>query len=150
MKRCIAGCCLIFFVATIVPTPLMAQTLDIRGAWKPETYRMKDGTVHIVTGLITFTEKDWSVLFFIITAEGPQRASGEGGTYGLTGDRLTFRHLYHFAGEKGDPTKLIMTARDPKTSDAPDEPCTIEIQSDLLTIHFPSGNRMTFRRSSGF
>ncbi len=129
-----------------------AGSLDIRGAWKPETYRLKSGPVHEVTGLISFTEKDWSVLFFIVTDEGPRRGSGEGGTYTLEGDKLTFRHLYNLSGGHAvdgfEASELSMRVRPADTQDAPAEPCTITIEEDLLTIFFPSGNQMTFRRSS--
>ncbi len=129
-----------------------AGSLDIRGTWKPETYRLKSGPVHEVTGLISFTEKDWSVLFFIVTDEGPRRGSGEGGTYTLEGDKLTFRHLYNLSGGHAvdgfEASELSMRVRPPDAEDAPAEPCTITIEEDLLTIFFPSGNQMTFRRSS--
>ena len=129
-----------------------ADTSDIRGAWKPETYRLKSGPVHDVTGLITFTDKDWSVLFFIVTDEGPRRGSGEGGTYTLEGDKLTFRHLYNLSGGHAvdgfEASELTMKVRPADAGDAPAEPCTITIEEDLLTIFFPSGNQMTFRRSS--
>lgn len=125
---------------------------DIQGAWKPETYRLKSGPVHEVTGLISFTEKDWSVLFFIVTDEGPRRGSGEGGTYTLDGDKLTFRHLYNLSGGHAvdgfEASELSMRVRPADAEDAPAEPCTITIEDDLLTIFFPSGNQMTFRRSS--
>jgi hypothetical protein len=42
-----------------------------------------------------------------------------------------------------------MRARDPKIADVPAESCTIQVKDDVLTIFFPSGNQMTFRRSSG-
>ena len=129
-----------------------AGSLDIRGAWKPESYRLKSGPVHQVTGLISFTEKDWSVLFFIVTDEGPRRGSGEGGTYTLEGDKLTFRHLYNLSGGHAvdgfEASELSMRVRPADAADAPAEPCTITIEDDLLTIFFPSGNQMTFRRSS--
>ncbi|MXZ74601.1 MAG: hypothetical protein F4207_03725 [Gemmatimonadetes bacterium] len=129
-----------------------AGSLDLRGAWKPETYRLKSGPVHEVTGLISFTEKDWSVLFFIVTDEGPRRGSGEGGTYMLEGDKLTFRHLYNLSGGHAvdgfEASELSMRVRPTDAEDAPAEPCTITIDEDLLTIFFPSGNQMTFRRSS--
>ena len=141
---------------TATPTDAPAQapsgSLDVRGAWKPETYRLKSGPVHEVTGLITFTEKDWSVLFFIVTDEGPRRGSGEGGTYTLEGDKLTFRHLYNLSGGHAvdgfEASGLSMKVRPKDAADAPAEPCTITIEEDLLTIFFPSGNQMTFRRSS--
>ena len=129
-----------------------AGSLDIRGAWKPELYRLESGPVHEVTGLISFTEKDWSVLFFIVTDEGPRRGSGEGGTYTLEGDKLTFRHLYNLSGGHAvdgfEASELSMRVRPADAADAPAEPCTISIEDDLLTIFFPSGNQMTFRRSS--
>ncbi len=129
-----------------------AESLDIRGAWKPETYRLKAGPVHEVTGLITFTEKDWSVLFFIVTDEGPRRGSAEGGTYTLDGDKLTFRHLYNLSGghavEGFEASDLSMRVRTPDAEDAPAEPCIITVEEDLLTIFFPSGNQMIFRRNS--
>lgn len=129
-----------------------AGSLDIRGAWKPESYRLKSGPVHEVAGLISFTQKDWSVLFFIVTVEGPQRGSGEGGTYTLEGDKLTFRHLYNLSGGHAvdgfEASELSMRVRPEDAEDAPAEPCTITIEEDLLTIFFPSGNQMTFRRSS--
>ena len=138
-------------MATAIPQA-SAESPDITGSWKPETYRLKSGPVHAVTGLITFTEKDWSVLFFIVTDEGPRRGSGEGGTYTLDGDKLTFRHLYNLSGghavEGFEASDLSMKVRTPDADDAPSEPCTISIAEDLLTIFFPSGNQMTFRRSS--
>lgn len=138
--------------AQAAPAQAAAESLDIRGAWKPETYRLKSGPVHEVTGLITFTEKDWSVLFFIVTDEGPRRGSGEGGTYTLEGDQLTFRHLYNLSGGHAvdgfAASGLSMKVRPKDAADAPAEPCTITIEEDLLTIFFPSGNQMTFRRSS--
>lgn len=137
--------------ATDIPRSA-AGSLDIRGAWKPESYRLKSGPVHEVTGLITFTEKDWSVLYFIVTDEGPRRGSGEGGTYTLEGDKLTFRHLYNLSGGHAvdgfEASDLSMRVRTQDAEDAPAEPCTITIEEDLLTIYFPSGNQMTFRRSS--
>ena len=149
---------LIVLTVFLVPgaTPADAQSatgsLEIRGAWKPETYRLKSGPVHEVTGLITFTEKDWSVLYFIVTEEGPQRGSGEGGTYTLDGDKLTFRHLYNLSGGHAvdgfEASELSMRVRPEDAADAPAEPCTITIEEDLLTIFFPSGNQIIFRRSS--
>ncbi len=136
----------------VVSPQSSADSPDVRGSWKPETYRLKSGPVHKVTGLITFTEQDWSVLYFIVTDEGPRRGSGEGGTYTLEGDQLTFRHLYNLSGGHAvdgfEASELSMKVRPPNTEDAPAEPCTITIKDDLLTISFPSGNQMTFRRSS--
>ncbi|MBI4553598.1 MAG: hypothetical protein HY710_15140 [Candidatus Latescibacteria bacterium] len=129
-----------------------ADVLDIRGAWRPDTYLLKDGTRHTVTGFIFFTQKDWTVLFFVKDDTGPQRGSGEGGTYTLQGNRLVFTHLYNLSGGKevkGIPASpLSMAVREP--AGAPTEACTIDLNGDQLTIRFPSGNTMTFRRSSKF
>ena len=143
----------LFFCVGYAPVLFAADPLDIRGAWRPEQYRLKDGPTHQVTGLITFTEKDWSVLFLIIKDKEPLRGSAEGGTYTLVGDKLVFRHLYNLSGghavEGMAASDLAMRARDPKMTDAPAEPCTIQVKDDVLTIFFPSGNQMTFRCSSG-
>ena len=66
------------------------------------------------------------------------------------GNGLVFRH--HFlmaAGEKmaGLPASpLRMELR--TGAEAPEEPCRVDLVGDELTLHFPSGNAMTFRRSS--
>jgi hypothetical protein len=43
-----------FFLAA----PLIAQP-RVEGAWHPEVYTLKDGTVQEVTGLIFFTDREW-------------------------------------------------------------------------------------------
>lgn len=131
-------------LAVSLSVPALAES-PVEGAWHPEIYRLKDGTVQEVTGLIFFTERDWTVLFFVKDDRGGlERGSGEGGTYTLEGDRLVFTHLYHLSGGS---TPLKMSAKSPQ--DAEREPCRIELAEEILTIHFPSGNQMRFRRSSG-
>lgn len=130
----------LFFVAA----PLIAQP-RVEGAWHPEVYTLKDGTVQEVTGLIFFTDREWTVLFFTLDGRGGlTRGAGEGGTYTLEGNRLTFTHLYHLSAGS---TPLKMSAKSPGAAEV--EPCQIELEGELLTIHFPSGNRMRFRKSSG-
>lgn len=126
---------------------------SIQGAWQPERYLLKDGSELAVTGQIFFTASDWTVLFFVLDEDGtPQRGSGEGGTYSLEGDSLTFTHHYHLSGGEAtgnlEESALRMEIRD--ATEAAREPCTIRIEQDNLTIYFPSGNAMTFRRRSGF
>ena len=133
--------------------PVVAQAADVRGSWHAETYLLKDGTRHLVKGLIFFTAQDWTVLFFVTPeGQGVQRGSGEGGTYTLTGDSLTFTHFYNLSAGKavaGIPeSPLQMTVKD--ATNAGTEPCRVALEGDHLTIHFPSGNQMTFRKSSGF
>lgn len=131
--------------------PPAAPTLDIRGAWHPETYTLKDGTRHPVQGLIVFTERDWIVVFLVVP-DGltPKRASGEAGTYTLAGQELVFSHLYNLsggdavAGLPADPFQMNLH----DAASAPAEKCTAEIVGRRLTIRFPSGNTMTFTRAS--
>lgn len=138
------------WVLLLTVSPASAQ---ISGAWSPERYVLKDGTELEVTGLIFFTEKDWTVLFFVKGENGKVlRGSGEGGTYELDGDRLTFTHYYHLsAGEEVatlEESPLRMSVKN--AAEAASEPCTVEVGETSMTIHFPSGNRMEFTRSSGF
>ncbi len=126
-----------------------AQKPALHGAWQPERYLIKDGGELAVTGQIFFAENDWTVLFFVLDDDGePTRGSGEGGTYTLDGDSLTFTHRYHLsAGEAADgltESALRMEIHD--AADAATEPCTIDLDGENLTIYFPSGNAMTFRK----
>ena len=127
----------VLLAAVSLSAPVLAQSPinGVEGAWHPEIYTLEDGTEQKVTGLIFFTEDDRG---------GLERGAGEGGTYTLEGDRLVFTHLYHLSGGS---TPLKMSAKSPE--DAELEPCRIELAGEILTIFFPSGNRMTFRRSSG-
>ena len=134
-------------------TPGRAQENDttLQGAWAAESYVLKDGPTHRIAGRIFFTQTEWTVLFFVMDEQGePRRGSGEGGTYNLHGNDLMFSHLFNFStgqempGLAAAPLQLI--ARD--VSEAVTEPSTIQVSGDQLTIFFPSGNRMTFTRSS--
>jgi hypothetical protein len=135
------------------PVATAAQTFDLRGAWRPESYVMKDGSRSSVDGLIFFTEKDWAVLFFVTENGEPRRGAAEGGTYTLQGGDLVFTHLYHFSSGKAvgalPESPLRMEIKDAAAGTT--EPCRVEIEADRLTIRFlPSGNSMIFRRSSRF
>jgi len=142
---------------TLSALPVRAQPVaaapDIRGGWHADSYILKTGERHVVQGLIVFTASDWSVTFFV-TPEGqpPRRASAEGGTYRLDGQKLVLTHLYNFSAGSALPglpdSPLRMTVN--QAGKAPLEPCTVTVAGDVLTLAFPSGNAMTFRRSSGF
>jgi hypothetical protein len=140
----VAGC-------VLLGSPSLGAEAGIEGAWHAETYFLKEGNQHPVEGLIFFTEKDWTVLFFVMAGdEEPRRGSGEGGTYTLTGDRLVFTHYYHLSTGKAmeglDEAPLRMEVHDAHS--AATEPCRAAIEADRLVLHFPSGNRMSFKRSS--
>lgn len=129
------------------------KTPDIRGGWQAETYTLKSGERHALKGQIVFTASDWSVTF-LITPEGqaPQRASAEGGTYTLDGAKLNLRHMYNFSAGGVLPglvaSPLRMTVNEATAT--PLEPCTVRVDGQRLTLAFPSGNTMSFLKSSGF
>ncbi len=129
-----------------------AADSDVRGGWRSEIYTLKDGTRHVMPGLIVFTKSDWVVLWTITVDGKAVRGSGEGGTYTLSGNTLTFTHLFNVSG--GDAVTGLAAAPLHVAANAPDgapvEPSTIKLEGDRLTIYFPSGNQILFRRSSGF
>jgi hypothetical protein len=129
-----------------------AADMDLRGSWKSEVYTLKDGTRHVMPGLLIFTKTDWTTLW-VITVDGKAvRGAGEGGTYTVAGNRLTFRHHFNVSGGaavKGmAESPLRIEANKPES--APTEPCTVSLDGDRLIVHFPSGNQIAFRRSSVF
>jgi hypothetical protein len=120
------------------------------GSWRAEIYIMKDGVRHTVDGLIFFTRRDWSVVFFVLPGEGPpSRGAAEAGTFTVSGDRLVLTHLYHLSSGRaatGLPETPLRMEINPAES-APAEPCVYRVDGDRLRIQFPSGNAMMFRRS---
>lgn len=121
----------------------------LQGAWETQKYQLKEGSQFEVQGHIFFSQKDWTVLFFVMDETGqPKRGSAEGGRYVLNGDSLEFKHRYNLSG--GDavgslpesPFRMEIRSKEDSSS----ENCTIKIIQDQLTIYFPSGNLMTFRR----
>jgi hypothetical protein len=123
---------------------------DIRGAWASEVYALADGTRHTVHGRIFFTDSEWQVLFFVMEEDEPRRGSGEGGTYTLDGDRLVLTHFFNLsAGEAMAGLPESPLRMEVRPGDGPTEPTRIRIAGDRMTLFFPSGNSMEFRRSSG-
>ena len=124
---------------------------DVRGGWQAESYTLKTGEKYPVQGLIIFTATDWGVTFFV-TPEGQalQRASAEGGTYTLDKTNLVLTHQYNFSAGSAVPglpaSSMRMTVSDDR--EPPVEPVSVAVDGTRLTIAFPSGNAMTFRRSS--
>jgi hypothetical protein len=144
----------VFFLLALglaLPVEVAAQDgADVRGAWSAQRYVLATGAVHEVRGQIFFAERDWQVLFFVMGEEGPERGSGEGGTYERTEDGVVFSHLFNLsvgeAMEGLEEAPLRMTARG--AEGAPLEPTRLDVEGDVLTLYFPSGNRMMFRKSS--
>jgi hypothetical protein len=135
--------------AGLTPVDEAPHAPDIRGAWAAESYQLADGPTHPVAGRIFFDEHDWQVLFFVLDSAGAvHRGSGEGGGYELRGDSLVLTHLFNLsAGDAmgGLPeSELRMNVHG--EADAPEEPTRVERTGELLTLFFPSGNHMTFRR----
>jgi hypothetical protein len=125
------------------------QEVPLRGSWTALTYTLASGQEHPLEGRIFFTATEWQVLFFVLDAEGaPRRGSGEGGAYTTDGDKLVFHHSFNLsAGEalEGLPASpLRMTVN---RAPSP-EPTRFSISGDRLTVFFPSGNEIRFRRAS--
>jgi hypothetical protein len=142
---------LTMILLSVKAAPAFGQDQDVQGAWNAETYFLKDGAEHRVEGRIFFTDSDWQVVFFVVDGMGEiKRGSAEGGTYTLDGEGLTFWHLHNFstgeAMEGLEEAPLRMVYRD--LEDAPQEPSSVYVAGDELTLAFPSGNRLLFRRSS--
>ena len=124
-----------------------AVGLDVRGIWGAESYELATGAVHDVRGRIVFGEQEWQVLYFVLDADGEaRRGSGEGGTYVVRGDTVIFTHLFHLsAGDSlaGLPASAL---RMQALEEGAEEPTRAAVAAGLLTLLFPSGNRMTFQR----
>jgi len=157
-RRRVGACArtVILAAASLTPalsfaSPVAGQTGELRGSWHAETYVLADGQTHEVSGQIQFAERDWLVLFFVMDSGKPARGSAEGGRYTLEGDRLTFEHLYNLSTGKAlsglaeSPLRMETRSRKGKGTM---EAARVEIEGGRLTILFPSGNHMTFRRGS--
>lgn len=129
----------------------LAGAQDLRGAWRADSYVLKSGEVHQVEGLMIFSEGEWAVVYFVKDDEGkPQRGAGEGGPYTLDGNELvlTRDYLVIASDEIGELPEIPLRFDIPAVKDPVVEPCKIELADDRMTIEFPSGNQMGFRRSS--
>jgi hypothetical protein len=129
---------------------VLGQEADLHGAWRAESYVLKDGSVHHVEGLMLFTENEWAVVYFVKDDEGnPQRGAGEGGPYTLEGDRLVLTRDYLVIASNaiGTLPEIPLRFDVPGTKAPVVEECRLEASSDRIVIEFPSGNRMGFRRS---
>lgn len=153
---CLAALCAAALAGSLPGTPPRdaeeppsPQAAALAGAWAAHEYVLSSGDRHPVRGRIFFTDSEWQVLFFVMDGDEPRRGSGEGGRYTFDGGTLTFEHLHHLSYGRtmsGLPASpLAITARD---GEGPFEPTGVEIDGDALTLRFPSGNSMSFTRSS--
>jgi len=123
-----------------------SQSPQIKGTWRPEKYVMKDSEELFVTGQIFFSDKNWQVLFFVLNENGdPVRASAEGGDYILEQNNLTFYHLYNYSGDDQNATTMLKVFNQENRQE---ESCKIKLVGEDLTIYFPSGNSMIFKKIS--
>ena len=151
MTRSIPGSALLAMTLGLcVPGAVQAQNMDpLEGVWAAETYALATGPTHPLAGEIFFADGIWQVLFFVLDEDGTaRRGSAEGGTYDRTESGVVFRHLHNLSvGEEMAglaASELRLVTRGPE--DAPLEPTDIRVEGDRLTLSFPSGNRMHFRR----
>jgi len=105
----------------------------IEGAWHVDSY-VREGDEVSLTGTLLMTSGRWSTLYFVPQPDSDRPwGSAEAGRYTFEDGRLTFHHQLTFlAGAEKIP--LIDTASTKVES------CSIELSSETLKIHFPSGN----------
>jgi hypothetical protein len=127
-------------------TPAMNALI---GGWQAQKYFLKNGSEYPLLGQILFTQKNWTVLYLVVVDGKPQRGSGEGGDYTVEGDSVTFIHHFMVStpadaipGLKAQPQRSLQW--DPPNV----EPARFEVKGDQLTLFMPSGNRLTWTRSS--
>lgn len=138
--------------SSAVPDPIV-------GSWRPREYRLAAGETLPVDGRIVFLARsddgsrgEWSVTFFVTGEDGAAvRGSAEGGEWSRDGRSLLLTHQFHLsAGAAAGPlpeAPLAMAFRSAaEAAQNHREPCEVTVESGLLTLHFPSGNSMTFER----
>jgi hypothetical protein len=130
-----------------MPSPSVGNPLV--GGWKADHYYLKDGSGYPLLGQILFTRNNWTVLFIVVKDGKPQRGSGEGGDYTVDGNKVVFVHHYvastpapAIAGLKEQPARAL------EWEPSHAENSTFDVQGDRLTLFMPSGNRLTWTRSS--
>jgi hypothetical protein len=139
-------------LALLLPIGSAAQAQEsgsLMGSWAAQTYTLAGGEEHPLRGRIFFTGAEWQVLFFVLGGEGePRRGSGEGGAYTTDGAQLVFLHSFNLSagdsllGLAASPLRLSINA------EPSPEPTHFAIDDDVLTVFFPSGNEIRFRRAS--
>jgi hypothetical protein len=130
-----------FVPGVLVPVPYQSNTMLVEGAWQMESY-VRNGETVSLTGVLLMTAGRWSTLYFIPRPGAKECwGSAESGRYDVKGDQLTFHHEFTFQGG-GDKELLIDLASTTV------EICKIALTSEILKVHFPSGNVIHCRRYS--
>ena len=119
------------------------------GGWKADHYYLKDGSSYPLLGQILFTRKNWTVLFIVVKDGKPQRGSGEGGDYTVDGNKVVFIH--HYIASTPAPAIAGLTEQPLRAMEWDKlvvEASTFDVQGDRMTLFMPSGNRLTWTRTS--
>ncbi len=125
----------------LVPMPNQSNTVVIEGVWRMELH-VCNGEAVPLTGVLFMTAGRWSTLYFIPQPGANECwGSAESGRYDVKGEQLTFHHEFTFQG--GGDKKLMIDLASTTV-----ERCTIVLTSEILKIHFPSGNVIHCRRYS--
>lgn len=119
------------------------------GGWRAENYHLRDGTEYPLLGQILFTEKNFNVLYIVVKEGKPQRGSGEGGDYTVEGNNVTFIHHYiastpaeAIQGLKAQALRAFKWDKDLV------EASTFKVDGEHMTLFMPSGNQLTWTRTS--
>src|ERR1017187_7893017 len=113
--------------------PKPTDSMVIEGAWHMDSYA-RNGEVVALTGILLMTAGRWSTLYFVPQPGIEERwGSAEAGRYTLENNSLTFHHELTFQGGGGKNLVIDMASTTA-------ESCAIELASETLKIHFPSGN----------
>jgi hypothetical protein len=131
------------------PSPHSPGRNPLIGGWKADHYYLQDGSSYPLLGQILFTSSNWTVLFIVVQDGKPQRGSGEGGDYAVDGNKVVFTHRY----VASTPAPAIPGLKEQQARALEWEPShaensTFVVQGDRLTLLMPSGNRLTWTRSS--
>jgi hypothetical protein len=130
-------------------SPFKVPENPLIGGWLAQSYYLKDGTEYPLLGQILFTRSNWTVLYIVVVDGKPQRGSGEGGEYTADENAVTFVH--HYIASTPAPSVPGLKAQPQRTwqwEPAVTEASSFEIKGDQLTLFMPSGNRLTWVRSS--
>ncbi len=100
-RRLMIRLSLLALLAALGSAGIAAADNPLRGTWRPDTYILKDGSRHPIAGIVTFSDREWTFLVFVMDNGEPRRAEGEGGTFTLNGEDIVFHHEFLLDGRSG-------------------------------------------------